>query len=38
MYRYSHEGGGDYSYTGRGRGRPYTVSVQFLMYISAIIL
>ena len=38
MQRYSHEGGGDHSYTGRGRGRPYAVSVLLLMYIGAIIL
>ena len=38
MHRYSHEGGGEYSYTGRGRGRPYTVRVPLLMYRNAIIL
>ena len=38
MHRYSHEGGGDYTYTGRGRGRPYTVSALLLICIGTIVL
>ena len=32
LNRYSNEGGGERLYTGRGRGRPYTVRVPLLMY------